>query len=161
WVMGVMTLALLIAATSVSALRGDDEKKDEKKVEEGPKPKVEKDDAVVTPTSWPCAPAYHAAPAYHGWAPAPAATSYQYVTQYQSRARTVCEYVQVTTTVDVEEITCVPVKKKVDVEETTYEEKRTKKKGTRTVYKPVERTEKQKVGEYKMVTKSVDVTECV
>jgi len=166
WVTGLTTLALVFAATSVGALRGDDDKKDEKKVEEGPKPKVEKDDAPVTPASWPCPPAYHhapvySAPAYNGCAPAPApAMSYQYVTQYQARARTVCEYVQVTTTVDVDVVECVPVKKMIDQKETTYVEKKTPRKGTRTECKLVERTEKQKVGEYKWVTKSVDVTEC-
>jgi len=162
WVVGLTALALLCAAGSVGAMRYQDEAKKDK-VEEGPKPKVEANDAVVTPASWPCPPAYNAAPAYHhGCAPAAPAVSYsyQYVTQYQARSRTVCEYVPVTTTVDVEEVTCVPVKKMVDVEETTWESKTLKKKGKRSVYKPVERKEKVKVGEYKWVTKDVEQQFC-
>jgi len=158
WVVGLTAIALLAVAGSVGAV--EDEPKKDKKVEEGPAPKVEKDEAVVTPASWPCPPAYHAAPAYHhGCAPAPAMSySYQCVTQYQTRARTVCEYVPVKSTIDAVEISYEEVKTPKTRKVTYLKEHREERPGKRVYYKAVTKKRTENVWVCRWVDDTVKQT---
>jgi len=81
-----------------------------------------------------------------------------YCTQYQTVTRQVCEYVPVTTMVDVTVMECVPVTKTENRTECYYEQVVKNVPVTRTVYKCEYVKQKQKVAVCRPVTKNVEET---
>jgi len=164
WVVGLTALSLLFGAGTVASVGAQDEEKSvekgkDKDVEEIKKPPMKEESgsgtggsgysipspSVVQYGSYPC--------------PAPVVSyNYRYVTQYQQRARTICEYVPVTTMVDAVEITCEEVKTPKTRRVIYCKEVRTPKTGKRCYYKPVTKTVPQKVCVYKWVDDVVQQT---